>query len=132
MDPDSLDPVERHAYQHLEYKPLVNARAHALGRNRQIVNDSLHAQYHALLDVLARKPRLDDNDWLAVTHYLLMQDRIEEALEAFAKARQEKVAAKLQHDYCSAYLAICQEDLAKARQVAYRHPRGAQGAQCAG
>ena len=117
----SFDPVERHAYQHLEYKPLVNARAHALGRNRQIVNDSLHAQYHALLDVLARKPRLDDNDWLAVTHYLLMQDRIEEALEAFAKARQEKVAAKLQHDYCSAYLAICQEDLAKARQVAARH-----------
>ena len=42
-------------------------------------------------------------------------------LEAFAKARQEKVAAKLQHDYCSAYLAICQEDLAKARQVAARH-----------
>lgn len=117
----SFDPVERHAYQHLEYKPLVNARAHALGRNRQIVNDSLHAQYHALLEVLARKPRLDDNDWLAVTHYLLMQDRIEEALEAFAKVRQEKVAAKLQHDYCSAYLAMCQEDLAKARQMAARH-----------
>ena len=26
-----VDPVARYQYQHLEYKPLVNARAHALG-----------------------------------------------------------------------------------------------------
>ena len=30
----SIDPVERHAYEHLEYRPLVNARAHALGSRR--------------------------------------------------------------------------------------------------
>src|SRR5262249_43789618 len=34
----TLDPVARHTYEHLEYKPIVNARAHALGNRRQIVN----------------------------------------------------------------------------------------------
>ncbi|MBM4096378.1 MAG: hypothetical protein FJ261_06345 [Planctomycetes bacterium] len=117
----SFDPVERHAYQHLEYKPLVNARAHSLGRARQIVNQALHAQYHALLEVLSRQARLDDSDWLAVTHYLLVQDRVEEAIEAFAKVRPGQVATRLQYDYCAAYLALCQEDLAKARQLASLH-----------
>ena len=28
----TIDPVARHQYEHLEYKPLVNARAHALGQ----------------------------------------------------------------------------------------------------
>jgi len=28
----TIDPVQRHQYEHLEYKPLVNARAHALGQ----------------------------------------------------------------------------------------------------
>ena len=28
-----IDPVVRGSYQHLEYKPLVNARAHTLERN---------------------------------------------------------------------------------------------------
>lgn len=117
----TFEAVERHAYQHLEYKPLVNARAHALGRNRQIVNQALHAQYHGLLEVLARRDRLDDTDWLAVTYYLLLQDRIEEALMAFSKVRAEKVATRIQHDYCAAYLALCQEDLAGARRLAARH-----------
>src|SRR5262249_32188980 len=37
----TVDPVARHTYEHLEYKPLVNARAHSLGKRRQIVNDKL-------------------------------------------------------------------------------------------
>lgn len=35
-----IDPIERHTYQHLEYFPLVNARAHALGKKREILNTS--------------------------------------------------------------------------------------------
>src|SRR5207237_994641 len=37
----SVDPVARHQYEHLEYKPLINARAHSLGHRRQIVNARL-------------------------------------------------------------------------------------------
>ena len=117
----SLDAVERHAYQHLEYTPLVNARAHALGKTRQIVNPILHGQYHALLNVLARAGQLNDADWLAVTYYLLLQDRVEEAVDSFAKVRADKITTRLQFDYCGAYLAMCQEDLQRARELSIRH-----------
>ena len=46
-------------YEHLEYKPLVNARAHRLGKRRQIVNDRCHEQYHRLLKVLSYRRELD-------------------------------------------------------------------------
>ena len=42
----SYDPVARYTYEHLEYKPLVNARAHSLGQRRQIVNGRFLEQYH--------------------------------------------------------------------------------------
>ena len=41
----TIDPVARHQYEHLEYKPLINARAHSLGQTRQIVNGRFHEQY---------------------------------------------------------------------------------------
>ena len=56
----TIDPVARRAYQHLDYRPLVNARAHQLGQRRQIVNDRFHAQYHQLLKILSYRPDLDD------------------------------------------------------------------------
>ena len=37
----SLDPIRRGFHQHLEYKPLVNSRAHQLGKDRRILNDRL-------------------------------------------------------------------------------------------
>ena len=52
-----VDPVARHQYEHLEYKPLVNARAHALGKRRQIVNDRLYEQYHRFLKMLTYHKR---------------------------------------------------------------------------
>jgi hypothetical protein len=39
-----IDPVERRSYQHLEYSPLVNARAHTLGASRTILNDKLRGR----------------------------------------------------------------------------------------
>ena len=52
----SLDPVERHWYQHLEYSPVVNARAHQLGRERKILNDRFREQYNAFLKGLSYLP----------------------------------------------------------------------------
>ena len=80
----TVDPVARHPYEHLEYRPLVNARAHALGDRRQVVNPALHDQYHRLLKQLSYRTQLTDDDLLAVTYYLLVQDRVEEALASFA------------------------------------------------
>jgi hypothetical protein len=58
----------RKTYQHLDYLPLVNARAHQLGQRRQVLNDALAAQYHRLLKVLGYRRALSDQDRLDVTY----------------------------------------------------------------
>ena len=54
-----VDPVERHWRQHLEYSPLVNARAHRLGRDRKIVNSAFRNQYVGLDERAAVQGRTD-------------------------------------------------------------------------
>ncbi len=117
----TIDTVARRMYEHLEYKPLVNARTHALGRRRQIVNDRLHAQYHRFLKELADEPALDDDDLLAVTYYLLLQDRVEEALATFARVDRTKVPTQMQYDYCAAYLKFFSDEPEQARAIASQY-----------
>lgn len=116
-----VDPVLRHRYQHLEYSPLVNARAHRLGKENVILNDELHAQYDQFLRVLAHKASVKPEDQLAVVYYLLLQDRVEEAISAFGKVDVTKVNEKLQYDYLKAVIAWQQEDAATARAIATNH-----------
>ncbi len=115
-----IDPVERHAWQVLEYDPLVNARAHQLGPRRKIVNQAVHAQYTSLLDILAHKGRFDGDDRLAIVYYLLLQDRVEETLEWFARVDPETLDTRLQYEYFQAYLAFFTADLQTAREIAQR------------
>ncbi|RMG18464.1 MAG: hypothetical protein D6731_01950 [Planctomycetota bacterium] len=116
-----VSPTEHAGYEHLEYSPLVNARAHPLGRRRQILNDRFHAQYHRFLRVLSYKPRLTAEDLLEATYYLLLQDRIEEAIAAFARIDPDAVSQRLQYDYASAYLAWTTGDLDRARGLCERY-----------
>ncbi|OWK44511.1 hypothetical protein [Fimbriiglobus ruber] len=117
----TIDPVERHQYEHLEYKPLVNARAHSLGKQRQIVNDRLFEQYHRYLKLLSYHQTLDDADELAVVYYLLLQDRVDEALTTFARVNPDKIPTRVQYDYCAAYLDLYTGEPLKAREVALRY-----------
>jgi len=75
------------AYEHLEYSPLVNARAHQLGVRRRILNKAVERQYRMLLHVLAAKrtTNISAADLLAVTYHLLLQDRIDDAMKYFTK-----------------------------------------------
>ncbi|MFO0823240.1 MAG: hypothetical protein U0792_08980 [Gemmataceae bacterium] len=115
----TVDPVARTSYEHLEYKPLVNARAHALGKRRQIVNEAVLAQYHSFMKTLTYSKELDDAALLGTVYYLLLQDRIEEAMETFARVNADKLTAtKMQYDYCSAYLELFKEEPKKARAIA--------------
>jgi hypothetical protein len=114
----TIDPVERRTFEHLEYKPLVNARAHALGKRRQIVNDRFNQEYHHLLRELAHARRLSDADLLAVTYYLFLQDRIDEAIATFGQVNAGNVATRLQYDYCAAYVDFFTDEHAKARAIA--------------
>ncbi|MCA9090838.1 MAG: hypothetical protein KDA90_19630, partial [Planctomycetaceae bacterium] len=116
-----IDPVLRRTYQHLEYKPLVNARAHALGKRRQIVNERFGEQYHEFLEELSYERTLDDTDLLAVTYYLLLQDRVGEALETFARVNRANVPTQLQYDYCDAYLKFFSDDPQQARAIAAKY-----------
>ena len=117
----TLDPVERLAYQHLEYAPLVNPRAHQVGAHRKILNNRFREQYQRLMKVLSYKPALNDADKLAVAYYLALQDRIEEALDWFGRVNRKAVPEQLQCDYLEAYLALYRGDVEGARKLAKAH-----------
>jgi hypothetical protein len=113
-----VDPVARGWYQHLEYAPLVNARAHQLGARRRILNDALAQQYRSFLDVVAHQLRAGPADLLAAATYLLEMDRIDDALAILARVDRSGVSTRLQHDYLAAYCACSQGDVDRARRLA--------------
>ncbi len=117
----TLDPVDRHAYQHLEYAPLVNPRAHQVGAKPKILNNRFREQYQRLMRVLSYKPALGAVDQLAVAYYLTLQDRVSEALDWFARVDRKAVPEQIQCDYLEAYLAFYRGDLEGARKLAKRY-----------
>jgi len=116
-----IDPVECRFYEHVEFEPLVNARAHPLRGRHLILNEGLAAQYGRLMDVLAFRPRLDDQDWLSVTYFMLLQDRVEDALAAFARVDAEALPGRLQHDLITCYLGFYGSDPQGVRGLAESH-----------
>ena len=114
----TIDPVQRRWYQHREYWPLVNARAHQLGAERRILNPNFAEQYRKLLLTLAYQPNLTDDSHLVLTYYMLLQDRVETALAHFDQAKSAKLAYQIQYDYCDAYLDFYREDPASAAKKA--------------
>jgi len=113
-----IDPVERRAFEHLEYSPLVNQRAHRIGAEHQIANPIFLEQYRQLLDILAHKPALDAADQLSVVYYLFLQDRIEEALTRLRALQPESLTTRLQYDYLRCSAAFYEAQTAEARTIA--------------
>jgi hypothetical protein len=116
-----IDPVARNLHQHLDYRPLVNARAHQLGQRREIVNDRLLQQYRSLLTILSYQRELNDDQLMAVTYYLLIQDRIEEALQFFHRVNPDRLPTRLQYDYFTAYLDFYSQDPQLAGPIVERY-----------
>ncbi len=114
----TIDPVARKTYEHLEYYPMVNARAHQIGQQRQIFNDRLYEQYNHWLKLLSYLRQLNDDSRLATVYYLLLQDRVEEAVAQFQQIDRYHITAKMQYDYCQAYLSMSQGETDKARSIA--------------
>lgn len=117
----TLDPIERRSYEHLEYSPLVNQRAHRLGNEWRIANPSVLGEYTALLDILAHKPQLDAMDSMSVAYFLFLQDRVEEALAKFKAVDAGALPTRLQHDYFKCYAAFYENNLAEARGLAAKY-----------
>lgn len=116
-----IDEKERRQYEHLEFRPLVNARTHRLGARRQIADPQVHGQYVKFLKTLSYKPNLASQDWLEVTYYLLLQDRLEEALAAFQRVQPNEIPEQMQYDYTRAYLDCLQEDPQIAREITKKY-----------
>lgn len=117
----SFEPKSRREFEHLEFDPLVHQRAHRLGSQRVIGNSALAQQYLGLMTLLGYHRQLGADDWLAVAYHLVLQDRIDEALAAFAKIDPGRIAARIQYDYLAAWLCFCTGDTQKARTLAETH-----------
>ncbi|MCM8531747.1 MAG: hypothetical protein NE330_11340 [Lentisphaeraceae bacterium] len=116
-----IDPIERKMYQHKEYSPLINARRYQLGNDKTIANEEFRNQYNAYLNYLSYKHEITDSDKLTQTYYLLLQDRISEALEVFKKIKRNQVIEKLQYDYTHIYILFYLEKITEAEEVAKKY-----------
>lgn len=106
----SYDGVYERKYSHLEYFPLVNSRAHQLGKKKEIQNNKLKSQYKTFLEWVSCRSTsgatLRPEDAIAAVYYLLLQDRVDEALTIYATidAASARQQFALQYDYLVAYL----------------------------
>lgn len=117
----TLDPIERHSYEHLEYSPIVNQRAHRVGSEWRVANPAVLEEYSQLLRILAFKPQLDAMDGMSVAYFLFLQDRVEEALARFKAIDAAKLPTRIQHDYFQCYAAFYEGELAAARGLAAKY-----------
>lgn len=114
----TIDPIERRAYQHLEYKPLVNNRAHSIGGVHKILNQRIRQQYQNFMRILSQKPALGNEDQLSLTYYLFLQDRAAEAMNRLKKVNPEHLRTRIQYDYFQAYASFYRSEPDNARQIA--------------
>ena len=110
----TVDPVQRKTYEHLEYDPLVNPRTHRVGARREILNPAVREQYQAYLHQAMFRPELDASERLGLVYYLVLQDRLEEALEQAAQIRGGSADEQLQKTYLQAWLDLRTLDTERA------------------
>ena len=103
---------------HLEYSPLYNSRKHPFGNKNDknssnIANKELNDTYHKFIVDLLSIQKLTIKEKLRLTYYLILQDRMDEALDIFEKIKKEEINDnknknyKIQYDYINAYLDFC-------------------------
>ena len=115
-----IRPVIHRDWETLEFDPLVNPRAHRFADKDRLIHEQAARHYEAFLEVLSWKPALGDDDKLALTAHLLMQDRIEEALAHFDEIDASKLEAKLAYDYLKAVVHFHRAEPEEARAIAAR------------
>lgn len=115
-----------------EYNPLINSRVHDLGALKiNILDKDFKITYHEFLVYLYEKKtskkdaQLESKDFLLLATYLLLQDRVEDALKIFLKIESEKLGDELliQYDYLAAYLNLYSDenDFQYAKSICIQH-----------
>ena len=87
-----VDPIERRMQELLEYSPLVRARIHRLGATNQILNPTFRAQYEQFARTLGFSRQISDEQQLVLAYYLLIQNRISEAIDTFGQVDPDKIS----------------------------------------
>lgn len=97
------------ANTHLDYDPIVNTRIHKAGNNSILNKDFKETYEKFLINII----ELNDNSnrtKLRLSYYLILQDKIEEAMKVFMKINNQELIKEqellIQYDYISAYLDI--------------------------
>ncbi|HBJ38947.1 MAG TPA: hypothetical protein DDZ51_30205 [Planctomycetaceae bacterium] len=116
-----VDPIDRQLHELLEYAPLVQARIHPLKAEREILNPTFKDQYVRFLRVLAHQGEIATDQEIQIVYYLILQNRIEEAIKRFSELDEDRLTPALQYDYLTGYLALHRGDYATAGQVATKH-----------
>lgn len=105
---------------HIEFEPLVNARAYKLGNQQKINNTRLREVYKEFLICLIEKDRLENLDLICLCQYLIYQERYNKVKDVYLRIEtkhSEGVARKghlqIQYDYLTCYL-----DLDRAQIIA--------------
>lgn len=103
-----IDPVFEGWFEILEYMPLINARMHPFGGERKILNDRFKGQFRRFTDHLCAAPGLSADQRLLATVYLILQERLEDALEQLGAIDEASLTCRMQFDYTRAWLALCE------------------------
>jgi hypothetical protein len=123
-----VDLESRLRYEHLDFRPIVVARAHRLGPQWKILNDGLAMQYRDLLNLLSYQPVILPRQRLSLAYYQLIQNRIQEAFENFKKVQRASLIgesktteAQMQYDYFDAYFAMRTGEFDRAAAIAKKY-----------
>jgi hypothetical protein len=103
----SVEPSPFDSEQHvLDYYPLMNARSHPLNSEKhEILNTQFHKKYDVFLSYLEQKTTpFSIPDLVMLTLYLIIQERIGEAHDMFARIPKDQNECTVQVDYLGAYL----------------------------
>ena len=105
-------------HPHLEYNPLYNARKHPFGNKNDknetnIANREFNETYRKFIVDLLFVQEIKIKDKLQLAYYLILQDRMEEAMDIFSQIKKEEINDSqnknylIQYNYIYAYLDFC-------------------------
>ena len=117
----TVDPLINRKYEHLEYSPLVNPRAHEVGQDRVILNTAQREQYTAFLEHQMYLKDLSPEARLALLYHLQLQDRLPELKEQLALVKPDSHDQQMQTAYLEAWLALRELRVKDARALAKRY-----------
>jgi hypothetical protein len=121
--------LEVDRFEPLEYDPLINPRAHDISdKKHNILNKAFKETYERFLKYCVERGNLSQREKTILVAYLVLQDRIQDALEKIKEIDEAEVKKDsillVQYEYLKAYLSIYTDtasNYAVAREVAAKY-----------